>query len=525
MKTNKMKSYLFIGLLFTFFITIGQNNTQLIIKNIQENTQNSDFGTSYVGDNQIIFASAKKKISLIQRIWNPNAQPFLDLFIADIKSDGGFENVARFSKHVNSRYHEADVMFTKDGKKVYFTRSNYTNGHYGKDSLGTNNLKMYSAAVIKGQWQNIKELPFNNDAYSVGHPSLSDDDKTLYFVSDMPGTIGGTDIFKVAVLGDDSYGTPENLGEMVNTTEKEMFPFVIGNELYFASEGHEGNLGGLDIYVTKLFPNFILEPEHLQAPINTEKDDFALILNKDYTSGYFSSNRDLGVGDDDIYQFSSKEPIRFICKQLLNVTVKDTESNEILKDAVVHLLTDSETLITRVNLEEKITFENILDCDKNYVLTATNEGYYDGRIVFSTKGMNNDEVAKEIYLDKVIIETPEALVININPIYFDFDKHNIRPDAALELDKVVMVMKENPTLIVESGSHTDTRGEDNYNLELSARRASATVEYIIGKGIDPKRITGQGYGETKLTNKCKNEVPCSEDDHQLNRRTEFVIIK
>jgi len=341
----------------------------------------------------------------------------------------------------------------------------------------------------------------------------------------MPGTIGGTDIFKVAVLGDDSYGTPENLGEMVNTTEKEMFPFVIGNELYFASEGHEGNLGGLDIYVTKLFPNFILEPEHLQAPINTEKDDFALILNKDYASGYFSSNRDLGVGDDDIYQFSSKEPIRFICKQLLNVTVKDTESNEILKDAVVHLLTDSETLITRVNLEEKITFENILDCDKNYVLTATNEGYYDGRIVFSTKGMNNDEVAKEIYLDKVIIETPEALVININPIYFDFDKHNIRPDAALELDKVVMVMKENPTLIVESGSHTDTRGEDNYNLELSARRASATVEYIIGKGIDPKRITGQGYGETKLTNKCKNEVPCSEDDHQLNRRTEFVIIK
>jgi len=518
-----MKSFIYIGLLLTFFTVVGQNNTQLTVKNSNQNTKNSDFGTSYFGDNQIIFASAKKKISLIQRIWNPNSQPFLDLFIADIKTDGGFENVTRFSKHVNSRYHEADVTFTKDGGKVYFTRSNYTNGHYGKDSLGTNNLKMYSASVVAGQWKNIKELPFNNDAYSVGHPSLSEDEKTLYFVSDMPGTIGKTDIFKVAVLENDTYGTPENLGEMVNTLEKEMFPFVIGNELYFASEGHKDNMGGLDIYVTKIFPNFILEPEHLQAPINTIKDDFALILNSDYSAGYFSSNRALGVGDDDIYQFSSKKPIRFICKQVLNATVKDAKSNELLQDAVVHLLTDSQTPLTRVNLEEKITFENIIDCDKDYVLTATNEGYQDGRISFSTKGTNNDEVAIAIYLDKIVVEAP--IVININPIYFDFDKHNIRPDAAIELDKVVAVMNENPALIIESGSHTDARGEDNYNLKLSARRAAETVAYIISKGIDAGRITSKGYGETKLTNKCSNKVPCSKDEHQLNRRTEFVIIK
>lgn len=517
-----MKSFLYLGFLLTFFIAVGQNNTELTVTNSNGNTKNSDFGTSYVGENQIIFASAKKKISLIQRIWSPNAQPFLDLFIADVKEDGTFENVARFSKHVNSRYHEADVMFSKDGKKVYFTRSNYTNGHYGKDSLGVNNLKMYSATVELGKWNNIKELPFNNDAYSVGHPSLSDDGKTLYFVSDMPGALGKTDIFKVDVLEDDSYGTPENLGPMVNTSEKEMFPFVIGNELYFASEGHKNNLGGLDIYVTKIYQNFILEPEHLQAPINTNKDDFALIVNADYKSGYFSSNRDLGVGDDDIYHFSSQEPVRFICKKFINATVKDMETDVVLENAMVTLLTNKEAVIATVNLNETITPENIVDCNQAYVLTASNDGYEDGRITFDTKNSEDETVSLIIRLHKIVIEEP--LVIEINPIYFDFDKHNIRPDAALELDKIVEVMNANPLMIVKSGSHTDARGKDNYNLKLSARRAAATVEYIISKGIDSQRISSHGYGETKLTNKCENGIPCAKEAHQSNRRTEFVIM-
>ena len=520
-----MKPYFIIGLLLTFFITVGQNNPKITLKNSNGNTKNSDFGTSYFGDNQIIFASAKKRISLIERVWSPNTQPFLDLFVADLAPDGSFENITRFSKRVNSRYHEADVMFTKDGKKVYFTRSNYTNGHYGKDSLGINNLKLYSAAVINGKWRNIKELPFNNADYSVGHPALSADGKTLYFVSDMPGSIGKTDIFKVAILGDDSYGDPENLGEMVNTVEKEMFPFVRGNELYFASEGHENNLGGLDIYVTKIYPNFILEPVHLQAPINTDKDDFALILNANDTDGYFSSNRKLGVGDDDIYHFTSKDPIRFMCKQFLHVTVKNTESLEIIQDPLVRLLSEDETLLTRINVEDKISFENSIDCDTKYVLTAAKEGYHNGRVVFNTKGKNDDEVTMVIYLDEIRVEIPAPLVININPIYFDFDKHNIRPDAALELDKVVAVMKENPSIIVESGSHTDARGGNQYNITLSARRAAETVAYIISKGIAPERISSKGFGETQLTNKCSNGIPCSVEAHQSNRRTEFLIVK
>lgn len=518
-----MKHYFFIGFLFTFFISVGQNNYNLTVKNSNGNTKNSDFGTSYYGDNQIIFASAKKKMSLIQRVWNPNAQPFLDLFIADIKADGGFENIARFSRQVNSRYHEADVMFTKDGKKVYFTRSNYTNGHYGIDSLGVNNLKMYSASVVKGQWENIREVPFNSDAYSVGHPSLSDDEKTLYFVSDMPGTLGKTDIFKVAILENDGYGAPENLGSTVNTIEKEMFPFVIGNELYFASDGHPNNLGGLDVYVTKMYPNFILEPEHLQAPINTDKDDFALIVNANYKSGYFSSNRDLGVGDDDMYHFSSQEPVRFICKKVLNTSVKDAETDSLLENAVVTLLTDKDVVISQINLNETIVPENIIDCNQNYVLIATNEGYEDGRITFDTRKGEGEEMKLVIRLNKKVVEEP--FFVDINPIYFDFDKHNIRPDAAIELDKVVAIMNAHLELIIESGSHTDARGNDRYNLELSARRAAATVTYIISKGIDAQRITSQGYGETKLTNKCSNGIPCSKETHQLNRRTEFLIIK
>lgn len=518
-----MKSYLILGFLFTFLISVGQNNPQISIKNINKNTKNSDFGTSYFGENQIIFASAKNKVSLIQSVWNPNAQPFLDLFIADLKGDGGFENVKRFSKQVNSKYHEADVVFTKDGKKVYFTRSNYTNGHYEKDSLGVNNLKLYSASVVENSWKNIQELPFNNVAYSVGHPSLSDDEKTLYFVSDMPGSLGETDIFKVAVLNNDTYGAPENLGGKVNTSGKEMFPFVIGNELYFASEGHENNLGGLDIYVTKIYSNFILEPEHLQAPINSEKDDFALIVNADYKSGYFSSNRDLGVGDDDIYYFSSQESIGFICKKFINVTVKDMETDAVLENAIVTLLTDKDKEVSSVNLKDIFTSENIVNCDKKYALIATYEGYNDAHITFDTKYNKDEEVKLIIRLDKIVIEEP--IVININPIYFDFDKHNIRPDAALELDKVVAIMQAYPALIIESGSHTDVRGNDNYNLKLSEKRANETVEYIMSKGIDAARISGKGYGETKLINKCSNRVPCNIDEHQANRRTEFVIVK
>ncbi len=518
-----MKYYFFIAFLCTFFISVGQNKYDITVKNINENTKNSDFGASYYGDKQIVYASARKKVSLIQRFWSPNTQPFLDLFIADIKADGGFVNATRFSKQVNSRYHEADAMFSKDGKKVYFTRSNYTNGHYGKDSLGMNNLKLYSASVENRKWKNIKELPFNNDAYSVGHPSLSEDEKTLFFVSDMPGSIGKTDIFKVAILGNDRYGTPENLGSMVNTVEKEMFPFVKGNELYFASEGHENNFGGLDLYVTKIYPTFILKPEHLQAPINTTADDFALIVNADYTAGYFSSNREEGKGDDDIYYFSSSNPTRFICKKMLDVTVKDAETGDLLINALVTLLTDKDVLVSRINLEEKITFSNSIDCNQRYQLIATNDGYINGTASIRNTGINEEVLNVVILLDKIVIEKP--VVIDINPIYFDFDKYDVRLDAAIELDKVVAVMEAHPTIVVESGSHTDARGNDDYNLKLSAKRADATVAYIISKGIDASRISGRGYGETKLNNNCANGVPCTKKAHQLNRRTEFIVVK
>ncbi|MBL4746204.1 MAG: OmpA family protein [Flavobacteriaceae bacterium] len=524
-----MKKILLFILCIAVQITFAQNKERYTIKNINANNKYSNFGTSYFGTNKIVFASPKKRSFVIQNNWKPNGQPFLDLFVGDIAANGEIENVKKLSKTINTKWHEADVIFTKDGNTVYFTRSNFFKGKYGKDKNGENNLKLFKARVgTNGKWKDITSVHFNNDEYSVGHPALSSDGRTLYFISDMPGTLGKTDIFKVAVLSDGTLGTPMNLGDKINTIGREMFPFVGANDvLYFASDSLAGGLGGLDIYSYDLITK--TAPENLGAPLNSPKDDFAYIYNEKKKSGYFSSNRPGGKGDDDIYYFTDNKEIIKKCEQVVSGIVLDRDTREKLPYALVELF-EKGTSIKEIKTTGNATFTFIVDCSNSYKVVGAKEEYQSNNIVFETSDKPKEKLHLDLELEKTdakkddFVVTPERTIININPIYFDFDEWNIRPDAARELNKVVAVMKQYPQLKIEGASHTDSRGRESYNLELSQKRAASTVKYIVSKGISPERMYAKGYGESQLTNQCTDNVRCKRSEHQLNRRTEFIVL-
>jgi outer membrane protein OmpA-like peptidoglycan-associated protein len=277
--------------------------------------------------------------------------------------------------------------------------------------------------------------------------------------------------------------------------------------------------------MSKLMPNGILSPVHLGNSMNSPKDDYAFIINKEKREGYFSSNRAGGKGDDDIYYFKEDIPAVIVCDQTINVLVKNKKTGEVMPDAFVKITSNEDILIDNLTTNEEGLFKFNANCLTNYKITGSKRFFIENSKLVKTTNQNNIEqtVILELLPDEFIV-VRDRVMIDINTIYFDYDKYNIRHDAALELDKVVAIMKKYPELKVESGSHTDSRGPDSYNDILSDKRAKATVEYIISKGITPDRISGKGYGEKQLTNKCSNGVRCPEDAHQLNRRTEFVII-
>jgi outer membrane protein OmpA-like peptidoglycan-associated protein len=513
--------------MFISVLNYAQNKQERYsIKNLSINNAYSNFGTSFFGTDKMIFAAPAKRNYIINNTWKPNGQPFLDLYEGTISANGEITNVKKFSPKINTKFHEADVTFTKDKKTVYFSRSNYYNGKYRKDTLGINRIKMFKASVAPNNgWTNIESMPFNSDNYSTGQPTLSEDGKTLYFVSDMPGTLGSKDIFKVAVNDDGTYGKPVNLGPEVNTPGREMFPFIDGNnDLYYSTDGRPDGRGMLDIYVNRITSDGILPAVNLGDNINSDKDDFAFIIDKDKRSGYFSSNRINGKGDDDIYYFHEEIPLVYECNQTLTIIVKSKKTGEIVPDADLKIYKGSELLVEGEKTNEQGEFIYNTDCETSYRIEASKKYFIpvSKEIKTSNKNKENKKIELILPIDEFVV-LRDKVMIDINTIYFDYDKFNIRRDAALELDKVVAIMKKYPKLIVECGSHTDSRGPDEYNNILSEKRAKATVDYIVSKGIAPNRITGKGYGETQLTNNCSNGVKCTEEAHQLNRRTEFVI--
>ncbi len=485
------------------------------------NSRYSDFApTEYEG--KLIFASSRDTGGVTKNVHKWNNEPFFDLYQSNIgETANQYSTPNDFSKSLNSKFHESTTTFTKDGNTVYFTRNNYNKGNYRKSKNGTNKLKIYKSRKVDGIWQTPTEMPFNSDEYSTAHPALNEDNTKLYFASDMEGTIGLSDIWVVDVDETDNVGTPVNLGAPINTQGRETFPFMSSEGiLYIASDGHPG-LGGLDIYATA--GN---EIENLGEPINSSYDDFTFIVNDSTRVGYFASNRKRGLGSDDIYRFLKTE---VPCDFTLVGTVKDKDSQQPIPEATVTLL-DSEGKVLETTIADtagKYSFTNVA-CESQFIIRGAKETYSSAE-VYTTTGDKTGTAVNDLELDLVQkpITPGDDLtdILELNPIYFDFDKSNIRPDAALELEKVIAVMTKYPTMVIDARSHTDSRGNDAYNLSLSDRRAKSTVAYIISQGIDASRISGDGYGEKQLVNNCGNDANCSEVDHQLNRRSEFIVIK
>lgn len=493
------------------------------------NSRYSDFApTEFEG--KLIFASARDTGRGVKRIHKWNNQPFLDLYQTTIgEESGSFSKPSGFNKLLNSKFHESTTAFSKDGSTVYFTRNNYTKGSFKKDKNGTNKLKIYKSTRVEGKgWTEAVEMPFNSDEYSTAHPALNADNTKLYFASDMEGTFGLSDIWVVDINEDGTYGIPVNLGRPINTEGRETFPFMSKNgNLYFASDGHPG-LGGLDVYVTSpQLQNEEQEIVNIGKPVNSSFDDFTFIVNDETKLGYFASNRKRGMGSDDIYRFVQEI---IPCEIVLDGRVVDKETGTPISGAMVQLMNNSNEILNSMVTDTDGAYNfDTATCEEEYIVRAIKEKFTGDEVLFSTpdasKTITND-LRIELVEKPIEIGDDLTKLLDLNPIYFDFDRFNIRRDAALELEKVISVMKQYPDMIIDARSHTDSRGIDSYNLSLSDKRAKSTVEYIINVGgIDKSRISGAGYGETQLVNDCGNDSNCSEEDHQLNRRSEFIVIK
>jgi outer membrane protein OmpA-like peptidoglycan-associated protein len=440
-------------------------------------------------------------------------------------SDTTLGKPEKFANKIRIPFHEATPIFTKDGQTMYFTQNNYLKGKKGKNSEKITLFKIYKAKLIDKEWSNVEELPFDSDNYSVGHPALSPDEKTLYFASDMPGTKGQSDIFKCTIDEEGNYGIPENLGSKINTEGRESFPFISEeNELYFASDGHPG-LGGLDIFVVEIAKDGTFKKvKNIGEPANSSADDFGFLIDSKTKRGFLTSNREGGKGLDDIYQFLETKSLR--CNQELSGIVTDLESGIILPNTKVSLFDDKFKLLTTYLSDTNGHYQFEVECENDYYIRAEKVEYttFEKRInIPNETGKTEIPIQLEKTIKAVKNGDDLAKTFGIKIIYFDLDKSNIREDAAIELEKILDVMVENPTIKINIKSHTDSRASFEYNDQLSERRAKSTLEWLVKNGIDATRLTAKGYGERELVNKCSDDVTCSEEEHQANRRSEFII--
>ena len=506
---------------------IKNNSGRFQLNNASVNTENSEYGTAFYGD-KIVFAGATDARKAKRGVSQWTGESFYDLYEAE-HFDQKLGSRKPFSSSINTQFNESTPVFTKDGNTMYFTRNNYVNRKLGSDIENTILLKILRATKDKnGNWGNIVEVPFNSDQYNVAHPALSPDEKYLYFASDMPGSFGNSDIFRVEILGDNQYGTPENLGNIINTAGRESFPYISkDNVLYYSSDGIPG-LGGLDIFAVKFNADgSTSKPVNIGMPGNSADDDFCFVFNSDSKIGFLTSNRPGGKGKDDIYSFHEDKPLLFSCQKNIKGIVKDAKNKAVIADAKVIL---SDKVMKEVGKDQSktdgtFTFEKVNCNDSHYYLRGEKEKYETAEVNVT---VGKDEVVYEILLNPREVAIKKGMdlakVFEIKEIKFDYNKADIRSDAAVELTKIVEVMREYPKMKIDIRSHTDSRGADSYNLKLSDRRAKATLEWIVKQGIDRKRLKAKGYGETRLVNGCSNGVPCTEEEHQENRRSEFIVV-
>jgi peptidoglycan-associated lipoprotein len=470
-------------------------------------------------DNGLVFCSDRDNDG---KISNWNGKPYLNLYHTQWDENGELNNTHDLSKKIESTYHEGPAVFTKDNNTLYFCKNVLSkSGKPLKNEKGDNIISIYMSTREGDNWSKPFQLPFCDENYSCMHPALSHDENTLYFSSDRPGGFGGMDLYMITKTNGE-WGEPFNLGHKINTRENDVFPTVAMSKeyqefLYYSTAG-KGGVGGMDIFYTALnSPMPSGEVKHFNSPINSEGDDFGLVWKEHLLKGYISTTRNNRNGIDKIYEIE-----RLIPKFYLEIYVLNKKTRARIENAEIEIDQTSGNKIYKTRSDEKGMCFLEIDSNSTYEITARKEMFFNGIENTGTLGKRRtDTMEVVVLLDPMVIEKP----IILENIFYDFDKWNIRPDAAIELDKLVKTLNEHPEISIELSSHADCRGSDDYNLRLTSKRAKSAVDYIIKKGIGSFRIKSKGYGESKLVNQCKDGVECSEDEHQKNRRTEFKITK
>ncbi len=518
-----------------YLALIEENSGRYDLKPIEQlyDTTQITFGHTVAPDSSLIYASTSADIpKSFRNVFDPwTGLSFLSLYKVAIDTANNLVGEPeRLRGKLKSKFHESSTAITADGKTLYFTRNNYT---YGEKDKKHKNLKIYRTKKEDGKWQKPVELPFNGDSFNTAHPALSPSENKLYFASDRLGGYGESDLYVVTIDSTGQFGQPVNLGDTINTAARETFPYISKDSvLYFSSSGHYG-LGGLDVFAVNIHKDgsFGKHLINVGKPINSYADDFSYGINSDSRYGFLSSDRDryndTVIVRSNIYAFFEREPLKDVFMAKIVGYVTDKKTGDSLQDATVavYKLKDDK-LFGQVSTNADGYYEIEVDRYVQYRVRASKEGY-DSEEKVSEEGKKKQRIDFQLERNKIPIGegVDLAKILNIPKIYFDFDKYNIRPDAQVELEKVYQVLKQYPKLRLKIRSHTDSRGSDAYNQKLSEKRAQSTKAYLVNKGINADRLETEGVGESELVNGCSNGVPCTEEQHQANRRSEFIVIE
>ena len=542
-----------------FYTQLVQDSAKYILSPLSINSEKSDYGPTLF-KNHMLFTSSRDREAAIKRKSTWTNESFLDLYEVEIFTDGSLGDPIIIGEPITTKFHEGSASYDAMTDQLYFTRTGYYDNELSTDDEGITNIEIFTSRYneLENKWLEVKTFPYNNAKYSVAQPSISADGKTLYFVSDMPGGLGGTDIYYCTWNGA-MWSEPVNLGKPVNTTGNEKNPYIDRDGiLFFASNGHVG-LGGLDIYSAEPSEKGFKNVHNMGYPVNTRFDDFSFTYT-DYTKTafYFASNREGGMGSDDIYMIEIKpeEPILLAGSVLIKESLKNTPIKMLITD-------NGGNLITSDTLNQSRPFElPIMQKDKKWNMvfyplfdmealaskqgidpaTAINGRIDVGQIVLGEDLANEPDVEGELtiadegqdptkddgsgnveYIDLPNVE--DGINTQFDNIYYDFDKSNLTDAAKSELDELISLMKANPETTVELSGHTDARGSKTYNLKLSERRTASALNYLIQNGISEERITTQNHGELQLINQCEDGVDCSNEEHAKNRRVEIKVSK
>ncbi len=498
------------------------------------NSRQHDYSPAYAReDYRIVYFTSTRDETMGKMEHGGTGQSFADIFESTMDRKGKWSTPVPLPEIINSENEEGSPYLTSDYNQMFFTRCDFSK----KKAMG---CQIYVTEKEGGTWSKPEMLNLTEDSVVMAHPALSKDELILYFVSDMPGSMknelgeNSKDIWRVTRTSvSDEWGEPENLGEPINTEGNEVFPYIHADgTLYFASNGHLG-MGGLDIFKAEKSESG-WEVENMRHPINSHADDFGICFEAEREAGFLSSTRN--DRDDEILTFMLP-PIRYT----ITGFVKNEKTNEELADATVKSISsDGITLETKT--DDEGAFKFMLKPKTDYIFLASKEGYLQGKERETTKGHEaSTDFTTTIYLPS--IDEP----IRIDNIFFDFASADLRPESMVSLDKLVETLNDNPNIVIELGSHTDSRGDDEFNLNLSQQRAKSVVDYLISKGIADDRLVAKGYGETdpkkvdlrdhesypfipegqvlteEFINSIENE-DYQELAHFLNRRTEFRVL-